>query len=76
MEQVIEFAGFSASEATKILTQATSDLVDFGKESLWAYYEGGGTELASGETIEKDLNSNVRSQMNQIDKAFGSSLSF
>jgi hypothetical protein len=59
MDQVIELAGYSASEATKILTQATSDLVDFGKESLWAYYEGG-TADGNGETIEKDLNSNVR----------------
>lgn len=58
MEQVIEFAGYSASEATKILTQATSDLVDFGKESLWAYYESGPSGV-KGQDIEKELNSNV-----------------
>ena len=56
MEQIVEFAGYSASEATKILAQATSDLVDFGKESLWAYYD-------SSENISKDIEKNLSSNV-------------
>jgi hypothetical protein len=53
MDQALEFASYSASEATKILSSAASELVEKTKETLWAYYESTGGDL------EKELNSSV-----------------
>lgn len=65
MNQVIEFGVYSASEATKILTQTASEIVEFSKDTLWSYYNDSTSLVSPGAAaldIEKDLNSSVSGQ--------------